>query len=132
MPNYHYILEGEIVPKARPRSNARGRSYLPQNYRDWKNNAIWELRKQHTGAAIANAVCVDIVLLGKHSRRGDADNIAGSIWDAMVQAGIIQNDNLKSIPAMSLQLFLGKKLPTALIRISPDIPTVPPIWVGEF
>jgi Holliday junction resolvase RusA-like endonuclease len=126
--NFYYILYGEIVPKARPRSGANGRHYLPQNYRDWKDNAVRELKAQHTGTAIANPVCVDIVLMGKHSRRGDGDNIAGSIWDAMVQAGILPDDNLKHVPGLSLQLFWGKESPTALIRITTNVPLHPPAW----
>ena len=128
MKNFCYVLEGEIVPKARPRSGANGRHYLPQNYRDWKDNAIRELKAQHSGTAIANPVCVDIVLMGKHGRRGDGDNIEGSIWDAMVQANIVADDNLKHIPAMSLQLFYGNESPSTLIRISPEIPLYPPAW----
>ena len=130
--NFYYILEGEIVPKARPRSGKNGRHYLPQNYRDWKDNAIWELQKQHLGNAIKNPVCVDIVLMGKHGRRGDGDNIAGSIWDAMVQAGILASDNLLHVPSLSLQLFWGQESPKALIRISPEIPAIPPVWCERF
>lgn len=124
----YFLLEGEIVPKARPRSGANGRHYLPDNYRYWKDNAVWELKKQHSGTAIYHPVCVDIVLLGKHSRRGDGDNIAGSVWDALVQAGILRDDNLNNIPAMSLQLFWGTEAPTTLIRLSTVLPLHPPVW----
>ena len=130
MSNFYYSLDGEIVPKARPRGG-NGRHYLPQNYRDWKDYAIWELQKQHTGTAIAGPVSVDIVLLGKHSRRGDGDNIAGSIWDAMVQAGILSDDNLKCVPAMSLALYWSSEPAIAMIKVSPAAIGVPPSWCGE-
>ena len=40
-----YQLAGKITPKARPRLG-KGRAYLPQKYRDWKDEAISQLLTQ--------------------------------------------------------------------------------------
>jgi len=113
----HFTLSENIVPKARPRGTPTGRHYLPQNYRDWKQSAIWELRQQHHGEPIAVPVQVEITLTGKHSRRGDADNIAGAILDAMVQAGILIDDNLTRIPSLSIKLIHNGEKPSTTIKI---------------
>ena len=114
-----FTLTETIVPKARPRSGKNRSHYLPENYREWKNQAIWELRQQHQGEAIAVPVAIEITLTGKHSRRGDADNIAGAILDAMVQAGILIDDNLTRIPSLSIKLIHNGEKPSTTIKINP-------------
>lgn len=115
----NFALNGEIVPKARPRSGKNRSHYLPENYRDWKQSAIWELQRQHQGEPIAVPVAIEITLTGKHSRRGDADNIAGAILDAMVQAGILIDDNLTRIPSLSIRLIHNGEKPSTTIKVNP-------------
>ena len=103
-------LTGDIVPKARPRVSF-GRAYLPQNYRNWKDSAIAELMTQYQGEPLKAVESVAIELTGKHSRRGDADNIAGALLDAMVQGGLLVNDNLTVVPKLSITLSYDKKEP---------------------
>lgn len=105
-----FQLMGDIVPKTRPRVSF-GRAYMPQNYRDWKNGAIADLCQQYQGESLTSLSGVLIALTGKHSRRGDLDNIAGSVLDALVQAGILANDNLVVVPKLSIELQYNKKQP---------------------
>lgn len=111
------LLPGEVVPKARPRITRNG-SYMPQRYRCWKTLAASRLKSQYQGGPIAGAA-VSITLTGKHPRRGDADNIGGSILDALVQAGILRNDNLMCVPALSVRLDYGSQTPIVQIEIVP-------------
>lgn len=68
---------------------------------------------------IGGAVAINIALTGKHSRRGDADNISGAILDALVQAGIIEGDNLMTVQSLSIELNWDKKEPaTTTIKIT--------------
>jgi Holliday junction resolvase RusA-like endonuclease len=53
---------------------------------------------------------VAILLQGKHSRRGDADNIAGAILDALVQAGVLKDDSLIHVKGLAVALEWSKKL----------------------
>lgn len=117
--SHQFTLTDPIIPKARPRGTSTGRHYLPDNYRQWKDSAIWELQRQHQGGAIAVPVKIEITLKGKHSRRGDADNIAGAILDAMVQAGIIKDDNLTRIPSLKIELLYSGDRPEAHIKVEP-------------
>lgn len=109
-------LTGNITPKARARVTANG-TFMPHSYQNWKRNAIASLRSQCPSSGL-KGVEVAIVLRGKHSRRGDLDNISGSILDALVQAGILQNDNLVYVTALSVRLEYGKSEPIALVQIS--------------
>ncbi len=132
MPDYYYSLEGTIVPKARPRNSRSGHSYLPANYRDWKNEAIILLSAQHQGEAIADPVSISVILTGKHSQKGDADNVIGSILDAMAQAGIIADDNMKRVVSISLKLIHDKESPRALIRLETDFDLDLPEWAEKY
>ena len=115
-PPLTYRLEGAIAPKARPRFNGKN-AYLPNNYRQWRNDAELQLIAQGIPITPIEKACVEIVLTGKHSRRSDADNVAGSILDCLVSVGVFQNDNLNSIPKMSIELQYSKESPIALITI---------------
>lgn len=112
------ILPGNVVPKARPRVTRRG-TFMPPNYRCWKLLAIGRLKAQYSGPQIDKA-SVSIVLKGKHPRRGDCDNIGGSILDALVQAGILRGDNLMVVPSLSVRLeWCNKSEPVTIVQIAP-------------
>lgn len=112
------ILPGNVTPKARPRVTSRG-TYMPENYRCWKSLAIGRLKAQYSGETIQRAA-VSIVLRGKHPRRGDADNIGGSVLDALVQAGILRGDNLMVIPSLSVSLeWDNKSEPLTIVQLTP-------------
>ncbi|NJM47284.1 MAG: RusA family crossover junction endodeoxyribonuclease [Alkalinema sp. RU_4_3] len=111
-------LPGNVVPKARPRVTRYG-TFMPENYRCWKTLAIVCLKSQYQGEPL-QAAAVSIVLRGKHPRRGDADNISGSILDALVQAGILRDDNLMVVPSLAVRLEWDKKAdPIVMVQLSP-------------
>ena len=111
-----YRLEGAIAPKARPRFSRH--AYLPNTYRNWRNDAELQLIAQGIPSQPLATTSIEILLAGKHSRRSDADNIAGSILDALVAVGIIQNDNLTNVVELAVKLHHSSKNPTALITIA--------------
>lgn len=53
-----------------------------------------------------NNVAIAIELYG--AARGDLDNIAGAILDALVQAGIILDDRVSVVKALSIKHCGGK------------------------
>lgn len=116
--SHQFKLDGSIVPKARPRTNKKtGRIFTQSSYRDWKDEAIAQLRSQ-SPPLMLEGVKVDVILKGKHSRRGDADNIIGSILDSLVQSGLLKNDNLVCVHGISVTLEHGQDSPTTVINIS--------------
>jgi Holliday junction resolvase RusA-like endonuclease len=115
-----FTLPGNVVPKARPRITRNG-SFIPKNYRCWKTLAISRMKQQYQGETLQQAA-VAIVLTGKHPRRGDLDNLSGSILDALVQAGILRDDNMTVVSSLSIRLEWDKKTePLAIVRLTlPD------------
>lgn len=78
---------------------------MPPKYRQWKLGAIAEFKRQWGArGAITVPVAISISLRGKHSRRGDLDNVAGSILDALQDAGVLRNDNSKAVPSLLIRL----------------------------
>ena len=99
---YSFELNGPIVPKARARTTKNG-TYHPRRYSEWKSGAIADISSQYRGQPLEYAE-ITISLTGKHSRQGDCDNVAGSILDALVQAGVIVDDNMKRVPSLTIAL----------------------------
>lgn len=115
-----FNLTGPIVPKARARTTANG-TYHPHRYTDWKKSAIADISSQYDGQPLEKA-SVSIQLTGKHSRRGDADNVAGSILDALVQARVLVDDNMKRVPSLAFSLEWDKKSePMATVVLSSEV-----------
>jgi Holliday junction resolvase RusA-like endonuclease len=103
-PKLQLTLTGRVIPKARPRHNGN-QSYLPSGYRDWKESAIAELRCQYQGQPITKAA-IAITIMG--SARGDLDNLAGAILDALVQGDILKDDRLSCVPKLTITHVPGK------------------------
>lgn len=117
MDAYEFVIDGPIVPKARPRA-WNGRNLIPKKYRQWKKGAIAVFSQQWQHAPLSG-VDVSIQLSGKHSRRGDLDNISGAILDALVQSEVLKDDNLINVQSLAIGLDYDKKLePTTIVRIT--------------
>jgi Holliday junction resolvase RusA-like endonuclease len=112
-------LTGGVVPKARARVTRNG-TFMPHRYRDWKTATIFTFRAQVVALGLAeplSGVGIEIMLLGKHGRRGDLDNIAGSILDALVQSGVLKDDSLSVVSSLAIALQWSQQPPTVEIRI---------------
>lgn len=94
-----FFLPGRIIPKARPRFNGFV-AHLPTNYRVWKSNANIIIQS-YGFKAIAVPVYLKVIIVG--FKRGDCDNILGSIQDALVDAGVLPNDGINQIPKASIE-----------------------------
>ena len=114
---YTFNLNGPIVPKARARTTANG-TYHPHRYNNWKRGAIANISSQWRGEPLEQAE-VTIALTGKHNRQGDADNVAGAVLDALVQAKVLVDDNMKRVPSLTISLDWQKKdEPKAVVVLS--------------
>lgn len=121
-----FFIEGKIVPKARPRVTIKG-TFMPQAYRDWMQKTVWELtslwREKYEGIKLKFPLTLAIHLEGKHGKRGDLDNIAGSIMDALVKAEILSNDNVNTINHLTISFNQSNKPPTYVILLVEDAET---------
>ena len=105
LPTQKFTLSGAVIPKTRPRVTRRG-TFLPKRYREWKEEAIAILLSQRISFETMDKVAIAIELYG--SARGDLDNIAGAILDALVQADIIVDDRISIVKELSIRHCGGK------------------------
>lgn len=118
MSAYRFHLTGPVIPKARPRFTGMGGAHLPENYRIWKEGAIAQfLAQKPPKFSPLGGVSLSMRFVGKHSRRGDLSNAFGAIEDALVQAGILKDDNMKQVTAIAAEIEHGKQPPYAEIHI---------------
>lgn len=114
---YTFNLDGPIVPKARARTTVNG-TFHPHRYNNWKQGAIADISDQYQGEPLEYAE-ITISLSGKHNRKGDADNVAGAVLDALVQAKVLVDDNMKRVPSLTIALDWQKKVePKAVVVLS--------------
>ena len=114
MPNV--FIPGLVVPKARPRFNTHtGRVYTDPKYKDYLEMATDVVALFHKGDPISDEVAVVMAFSPRGvdvtyeaattpvawtGRKGDLDNMVGSIMDAMQKGGALSNDrNVVSIMA---------------------------------
>lgn len=93
---------------------------MPPAYRSWKAAAIASFQLQAIQQGIIAPIpkaAITITLVGKHPRRSDCDNLAGAVLDALVQAGILQNDNLNYVPSLAIALQWSKEPPNCLVEV---------------
>jgi len=113
----HYTIG--LVPRgaSRPRAaRGGGRVYMPPEHRAWMDAAVTMLREQRQGEAIAGPVAVEIVAIWPlpktrpawcdrerwkqreetlgipYATKPDADNVGKIVLDALVEAGILEDD----------------------------------------
>jgi Holliday junction resolvase RusA-like endonuclease len=95
-------LEGRVTPKARPRVTRNG-TYFPRRYQDWRQSAQAQILAQVSDRSwlpIPRAA-VKVQLQGAH--RGDLDNLAGAVLDALVFGGILLDDRISCVPRLSVE-----------------------------
>lgn len=98
-------LLGAVVPKARPRFS--GHAYLPKRYRQWKTEAITQIIAQlPPGWIPLERSHISLELIGSH--RGDLDNLAGAILDALVKSETIKDDRVACVPRLIVHHSPGK------------------------
>lgn len=119
--DYLFTLEGAIMPKARARITSKD-NYHNLSYSLWMKLITAELIAQklikNYYQELVPPLSLKITLINPQ-KQGDINNIAGSIMDALVKAGIIKNDNLTNIDYLLIE---AKKDPSkqkkAIITLS--------------
>ncbi len=114
-----------IIPKARPRLTGDGRAYLPRPYRD--NQTYLTRLFEKALEPVTAPVRIKLALGGSINRRGDLDNLAGSVLDALVHAKVLENDNLTKVVALNVE-FVHSKSPITLVLTIEEIWNVPSLY----
>lgn len=127
---YHLTWDGSVVPKARPKfSSESGQAYMPESYVDMKAAAVTSFMDQWRSLGFYE--CIDwqvrpyVFAWGRHYRSQDiVDNFPGTLYDALVEAGVLRNDSAKWCPGSVHELGHSKDLPTVDILLAPWTPFV--------
>lgn len=79
--------------------NAGRKRVLSPEYRAWKTQAAWELKAQKVKKFEGRALIhIDL----DDTRRGDADNRAKAVLDALVDAEVLAGDSKKHVRRVSI------------------------------
>ncbi len=106
---YKFIFSGEIVPKSRPKVTRNG-TYFPRRHTNSQRSPVVQMRSQWKPC---------LYLTGKHSCRGDGDNILGAVLEALQSANIVNKDNLMRFPCHEFSLEHSKDPPSATLLLVP-------------
>ncbi len=104
-----FYVPGNVVPKARPRVTSKG-TYLPRQYRQWRNMAEVEICRQVLDMNLTEKLpikkaAISLSFCGKHRTNSDLDNMAGACLDALTLngAGVLKDDRLSCIPKLTVE-----------------------------
>jgi len=108
------ILNGRLISKKRNYRRGRGGGlYLSKTYKDWQENALWQLKQYKERWTGPIHIDYQFELKGKIDI--DIDNAIVSSNDLLEDAGVIDND--KNVMSISANKFHGFKDFRTLIRI---------------
>ncbi|GIW59500.1 MAG: hypothetical protein KatS3mg087_0566 [Patescibacteria group bacterium] len=115
-------LNDRGVGKGRPRFSRNGVVHTCDRYGKWKQNAIAQIKKQCI-QKIATPCFVECLFVNFAS--SDSDNLQGSVLDALVQSGVLENDSSSYVVGCSGKFVKARKkrgqdkVQGILIRITP-------------
>lgn len=95
-------LPGRVIPKKRPIVTRNG-TFMPKNYTNWQRGMI-PILSEFKLPKPCGIECYFI-----NFAMGDIDNLVGSIMDAMVKAGSIENDSSSHVCYVSGRFIKTKK-----------------------
>jgi crossover junction endodeoxyribonuclease RusA len=118
MSDFVLIVEGEPVPKGRPRV-VHGKAHTPLRTKAWEDTIAWKARErmmQEELAIFTEPVQVDMTFY--YGNRGaDLDNLVKAVWDAL--NGVVWQDDVQ-VWQMTARIYRGcaKRKRSICIRIS--------------
>jgi Holliday junction resolvase RusA-like endonuclease len=84
-------------------------------YREWHEQASWELYTQKKELGISNCE-IRLIFTPPDKRKYDLTNKAESVMDLLVDTGILTDDNYEVVPKLTLELGTGD--PGCVIHIN--------------
>lgn len=98
------------TPKKNSRVVRGKKSCNSTDFKVWHETAMADLKAAGVPAKPFRRCIVDIEFTFPDRRRRDLTNFADSVMDALVDAGVIEDDNWEVVPLLKLRGFLGNVL----------------------
>ena len=118
MKTIEITLSGEVPAKKNSRVNTRsGRSFPSHRYVSWHERAAFSVRAQAGGRTVEGACEISLTFVHGDLRRRDGDNGVSSVFDLLVDCGIIRDDNWRCVRAFSVRNFYQKNSPRCEVLI---------------
>jgi Holliday junction resolvase RusA-like endonuclease len=109
-----FLLYGTVPSKKNSRINTRsGRSFPSERYSAWHKQVIRTL----PAVTVEGPVCINMAFALDSLRSRDLTNMAESVMDLLVDAGILADDNWKVCPEITLTGRLDRIAPGVAISI---------------
>jgi len=95
------------MSKERPRSfSGQSRPYMSRNYKLWMKDCVAVMQEWWIGPPLQK---VKYVFIEHHgAARGDLDNKDGSVFDALVKAGVLVDDNVNVVDKRGSAFYKAK------------------------
>lgn len=118
----HYTVYSEVVSKKNNKEICRrgNKSFLisSKRFRDWHEQAVPQIMAQKPGKKVYDHNCkIYIEFYHDSYRRKDADNGQTSIFDLLVDCGVLVDDNWQILPRGMFENYYDKLQPRAEIYI---------------
>lgn len=87
-------------------NRATGRPFLRSApaVKEWQESAMYQLARQWKGFKMSGyPISMVVVVYFDNLRRHDLDNALGSVMDALVAAGVIEDDSVAYVDCISVQ-----------------------------
>jgi len=97
-----FTVDGEPVPKARPRLGRGGHAYTPSRTAAWEERVGWAYREAQ-GPEFHGPVQVALHFRRKSRRRADLDNLIKSVLDGLNGVAWQDDSQVKCIQAYLVQ-----------------------------
>lgn len=114
-----FIIKGRVASKKNSRvfNTKTKRSFPSKQYREWHEQACWQLYTQKKKTFTHCNITIEIYALNR--RRFDLDNVVASIFDVLVDCGILEDDNVNVVPEFRV-IYKGidKENPRAEVTIT--------------
>jgi len=115
MSEWHFVYEGEPIPKGRPRTTRTGHTYTPKRTAEAEADLAKQFKAEVVGGPFPLSVPVEVVAsFYTKSKTADLDNLLKLTLDALNE--IAWKDD-KQVVSIQAKVFRGVKKPATELTI---------------
>lgn len=114
-------MKGHIVSKKNSKQvfvrNGRVIVLPSKAYRIWEDDALWQIKAQRV-QPVDGPVSLKMALWAKDLRSSDLENKVSSVQDMLVKAGVLPDDDWKSVPKIEAEYMgVDREMPRCEVQL---------------